>query len=328
MQISKNVFGVLSVALLVTACNSVDFKKTKAGVPYKVFSKGSGDSIKPNYIVKFEVIQKTKDTVIFSSYKQGRPEYMQVQPAAPSTNYNDIASAIMEILPKAKKGDSILISQVTDSLIKQNPQLATQAKIKKGDQFLTTLRIVDVYKSNEEAQAAVVKDRLANYEEMEKENLSRFQTDTAAQAQVARDNKIIEDYLTANNIQTQKTPWGVYIQVLNPGQGAKPAPGQFANIRYKGTNLKGQQFDAGVYPLQIGLGGSIKGFEEGAKQLAKGGKAKIFIPSILAYGPRGSGPNIGPNENLVFEMEMLDISNTQPAPAQPPVSDTTVARKR
>jgi FKBP-type peptidyl-prolyl cis-trans isomerase FkpA len=327
MQVLKNVLGVLAAALVLTACNNVDFKKTKAGVPYKVFSTGKGDSIRQNYIVKFEVIRKTKDTVLFSSYEQKMPQYLQVQPAPEQLSYSDIGGNLMEIFPKAKKGDSIYITESADSLLKQNPQLATQSPLKKGDQIITTIKIIDVYKTPEEAQAAVSKDRIANADKVDKETLERFKKDTAAQAQMAKDNKIIEDYLAKNNIQAQKTDWGVYVQTLNPGQGPKPKAGEYANVKYKGSTLAGQEFDAGVYPLQIGLGGSIKGFDEGVRQLSKGGKAKIFIPSMLGYGAQGNPPKIAPNENLIFELELLDISNTPPSPNQQVNVDTTGQRK-
>jgi FKBP-type peptidyl-prolyl cis-trans isomerase len=312
---------------VLTACNNVDFKKTKAGVPYKVFSTGKGDSIRQNYIVKFEVIRKTKDTVLFSSYEQKMPQYLQVQPAPEQLSYSDIGGNLMEIFPKAKKGDSIYITESADSLLKQNPQLATQSPLKKGDQIITTIKIIDVYKTPEEAQAAVSKDRIANADKVDKETLERFKKDTAAQAQMAKDNKIIEDYLAKNNIQAQKTDWGVYVQTLNPGQGPKPKAGEYANVKYKGSTLAGQEFDAGIYPLQIGLGGSIKGFDEGVRQLSKGGKAKIFIPSMLGYGAQGNPPKIAPNENLIFELELLDISNTPPSPNQQVNVDTTGQRK-
>ncbi|SRR5215203_494495 len=328
MQIFKSVFSVLTVGLLFTACNNVDFRKTKAGVPYKIFSKGSGDSIRQNYIIKFEVIQKTKDTVLYSSYKMNRPEYLQVQPVPATLSYNDIGGNIMEIFSKAKKGDSIYVVQSTDSLIKQNPNLATQAKVKKGDQFITTIKILEVYKTPEEAQAAVTKDRMANYDKTQQDNLKRFKTDTAVQSQIARDSKIIEDYLAKNNIQAQKTEWGIYIQTLNPGQGPKPTPGQYVSVRYTGSDLSGKVFDSGVYPIQIGMGGSIPGFEMGAKELAKGGRGKVYIPSVLGYGPQGSAPKIGPNENLIFDMEILDISNTQPAPTPQVNVDTTARTKQ
>jgi len=328
VQTFKNVLSVVSAAVLLAACNNVDFKKTKAGVPYKIFSTGKGDSISQNNVVKFEVIQKTKDTVLFSSYEKNQPQYLQVQQVPAEYSYNDIGSNLMAILTQAKKGDSIYIVQAADSLIKQSPEMASQLHIKKGTEVITTVKITDVYKTPDEASAAVTKDRLANSEKLDKENLEKFKKDTMVQAQMAKDNQIIEAYLAKNNIQAQKTDWGAYVQVINPGQGPKPAPGQYVSVRYKGSTLKGDVFDSGVYPLQIGLGGSIKGFEEGVKQLAKGGKAKIYIPSMLGYGPQGSGAKIGPNEILVFDIEILDISDKQPAPNQSGSADTTAGQKQ
>ncbi len=327
MQFSKTILSVLSIGVLLAACNSVDFKKTKAGVPYKVFGNGKGDSIKQNNIVKFEVIQRTKDSVLYSSYKMGQPQFIQIQPIPAIMSYNDIGSNIIEALTNAKKGDSLYIVQATDSLIKQNPQMAEQAKIKKGEEFITTIRILEVFKTPEEAQASVNKDRVANAGKMEKESLERFKKDTAAQAMLSRDTKIIEDYLAKNNIQAQKTDWGIYIQTINPGQGPKLKVGQYGTIKYRGHKLSGQEFDAGVYPLQAGMGGSIPGFDMGARELAKGGKANVYIPSVLAYGSNGSGPKIGPNEILVFEMELLDISDTPPAQNPQGNIDTTGAKK-
>ncbi|MFN2439823.1 MAG: hypothetical protein ABR503_11540, partial [Chitinophagaceae bacterium] len=66
--------------------------------------------------MKFEVIQKTKDTILFSSYKDGMPQYIQVQPIPATTNYSDIGGTLMEIFPRTKKGDSIYLVQAADSI--------------------------------------------------------------------------------------------------------------------------------------------------------------------------------------------------------------------
>ena len=297
--------------MVFAGCNQVEFQKTSAGVPFKVFSNKKGDSIRQNYVVRFEVLQKTKDTVLFSSYKQKSPQFLQVQSLPGKLNYNDIGGNIMEILPKLKNGDSVYMVMATDSLLKQNPEVLSKT-FKKGDQLITTLKITAVYKTNEEANAAFTKQRLEQSADRDRESLEQFRKDTATQNQMAIDNRIIEDYLAKNYIQATKTEWGAYIQILNPGQGPRPAVGQFASVKYAGRNLNGEPFDSGVYPLQIGVGGSIKGFEEGVKQLGQGGKAVVYIPSRLGYGPAGSGPKIQPNAILVFDLEMLSISDTQP----------------
>ena len=330
MKLSKSVFPVLSIALLAFACNSIDFKKTKGGVPYKIYPSKTGEKIVQGNIVKFHIQQKVKDSVIGTSYG-GVPVYQQV---SPSSKGYDIGNTLMDIFTQAKNGDSIYFVQSIDSFIAHDPSILQNTPFKKGDQLTTTVKILNVFRTPQDARADDEKERVANAGNMEKKNLEQFNKSPQAQEQMKIDSKIIEDYLTANHIQAEKTPWGVYVQMLNPGQGPKPEAGKFALLRYRGTNLEGQEFDsnekpnAPLYPLQIGMGGSIKGFEEGVKAISKGGKARIFIPSILGYGSAGSPPRIKPNENLIFEVEVVDITDTPPASNQLPGKvDTTQARK-
>lgn len=327
------IFSLFSVALLAIACNSVDFKKTPGGIPYKVFSSSKGDSIRQDYVVKFYVIQKLGDSVLFSSYRDNMPQYQQIRPVPSTASYNDIRGAIMELMPKLKKGDSIYLVQATDSLLKMDPEAEKSGRIKKGQQIVTTIRIAEVFKTTDEADAEIlksneakIKENIAKAMEEDKANLEAFRKDTARQAQLQKDNRLIEDYLKKNNITAQKTDWGVYVQVQEPGQGPKPGIGKYAYVKYKGTHLNGEQFDAGEFPMQIGAPGMIKGFEEGVKQLAKGGRARIIIPSVIAYGKEGRTPSIKADENLVFDLELLDVSD-RPIKRQQPNIDTTQAPK-
>jgi len=321
--------GIIAASVIWSACNNIDFRKTSIGIPYKVFSSKKGDSVHVNYFVKYQVIQKIKDSVIFNTYWD-LPIYEQVQAVNRTLTYNDIRGNVQEILPKVKAGDSIYIVQSTDSMIKDNPQM----QFKKGQELITTIRVVDVFKNVEDATAAQMKDNepkikaaIQKATEDEKTNLASFRSDTATQRQVAKDNQIIENYLKSHNIQAQKTDWGVYVQVLNPGTGPKPTIGKFVNVKYAGTHLSGESFDSGVYPLQVGMPGAVKGFENGVMQIAQGGKAKIFIPSSLAYGPGGRLPVIKPNENLIFDLEVLEISDT-PIRQQPQASVDTSKRTK
>ena len=328
MKSVKAITSMLMFAMIMfSACKSeIDFKKTRGGVPYKIFSEGKGkDTIAVDDIVKYHRIVKIKDSVLNNTYLE-IPVYDKVR--FPSPSYGD---PLPEILTKAKEGDSIYFVQAMDTFIFHNPQIEQQTPFRKGDQLVTTIRVVKVFKSEEEARAEFMKDNdkamqesFKKIEAGEKDELAAFKKDPVKQAQLAKDNKIIEDYLKAKNIQTQKTDWGVYVQILNPGQGPKPAIGKFANVQYRGSLLSGEEFDKGIYPLQIGTGGSIKGFEEGVRQLAKGGRAIVYIPSVLGYGAVGSGPKIKANENLVFELELLDISDTPPQQSTQP-ADTSHA---
>ena len=321
MKFLKIVLCVLVVATTVAACQSIDFKKTSAGIPYKIFSNGnSKDSIKLGSFVKLNVIRKTKDTVLFNSYTTKKSVFLEVaKPQTPSF-YNDISSAIMEILVKAKKGDSIYLTQSSDSLLK-DPQ--TPPGVKKGDQVITTVRVEDVFKTKEETDAAYYKEQIPSKEElaennkMMKQNFSAYMKDSANAASLQKDDKIIEDYLKANGINARKTDWGVYVQDLTPGSGPKPSLRQYTKVNYKGMHLSGEIFDQGSIPnVQIGGQGTIPGFWLGILELQKGGKGRVYIPSLLGYGVQGSPPKIKANEPLIFEIELLDISDV-PFPGQP-----------
>jgi len=323
MKFVRTILGMSLLAILFASCQSVDFKKTSAGIPYKLFPSKKGDSVKLSSIVKYNVVQKIKDSVLYSSYQQKRPEYFQNQAVnlnqQQKLQYTDIKGNVEEILKKAKEGDSIYIVQSTDSLIKQNPQVT----FKKGEQLITTVKLEKVYKNGEDANADIMKEQGAMYEENKAKGHEQFLKDTAAQSSIQKDDKVIEDYLKAHNIQAEKDKLGIYFEHLTPGQGSKPKFGQFANVKYKGMLLTGEVFDQGVYPVQIGMAQVVFGFMEAASQLSKGEKARIYIPSLLAYGPQGNPPKIKPNTILVFEMENLDITDKQPMPQQQPV-DTSV----
>lgn len=311
---SSNIVFILVMATSIVACQNVDFKKSGAGVPYKIFSSKKGDSVRTGSIVKYQVIQKIKDSIFYSSYERKKPEYFQVKPASEKPAYSNIKATVEEIISKAREGDSIYLVQATDSLIKENPQ---QTMFKKGQQLITTVRIEKVYKTEDEANADYLKEQAAAYEENKKQGLANFKKDTAAQASIQRDDKIVEDYLKAHNIQAQKNEWGIYIERLTPAQGPKPKFGQFSNLKYKGMHLSGEVFDQNIMPVQIGISQVVFGFMEGASQLGKGEKARIYIPSLLAYGQQGSPPKIKPNENLIFELEVLEVSDKQPEQQQP-----------
>ena len=325
MKLAKLGLCILAAAVVFTACKNVDFKKTKGGVAYKVFPAGkSKDSIGVGSIVKYNVVRKVvakgkKDTIIQNSY-EGMPQYEDVRASAGT--YFD---AFSEILTHAHVGDSIYFEQLIDSFIVKQPDLETSTPFRKGDKLISSLRIVQVFKSPEEAQADFTKERTANSDRIEAQELKGFNNSPEVQKQMAIDNKIIEDYLKANNIQTQKSPWGAYVQVIEPGTGPKPVFGKHLQVKYSGTNLDGKEFDAGVFAMQYGAGRSIKGFEEGVRFLGKGGKAKVFVPSILGYGPRGSGDKIQPNQILIFNIELLDIADAPTVQAPPPVQDTSHA---
>jgi len=105
------------------------------------------------------------------------------------------------------------------------------------------------------------------------------------------------------------TPSGLQYQVLTAGTGAKPAADSGVKVHYKGSLLEGKTFDSSYdrgEPATMPLQGVIPGWAEGLQLMPVGSKYKFWIPSALAYGEQGP-PAIGPNQVLVFEVELLDI---------------------
>ena len=106
---------------------------------------------------------------------------------------------------------------------------------------------------------------------------------------------------------------GLQYKILKAGTGDLPKADDMVTVNYRGTHVDGTEFDSGTHEFQANR--VISGWTQALQLMPVGSKWQVFIPSDLAYGPRGHAPSIGPDEALIFEMELL---STKPAaPAQP-----------
>lgn len=106
------------------------------------------------------------------------------------------------------------------------------------------------------------------------------------------------------------TESGLQYEVISEGKGPKPSAESTVNVTYHGTTIDGKVFDSSVErgdTVTFPLNGVIKGWTEGLQLMPVGSKYRFFIPSDLAYGPRGAGGHIGPNATLIFEVELIGI---------------------
>lgn len=104
-------------------------------------------------------------------------------------------------------------------------------------------------------------------------------------------------------------PNGIQYKIIKTGNGRKPVDSDMVQVNYRGALIDGTEFDATEpdHPASLKLSSLIAGWKEALKLMPEGSKWKIFIPAPLAYGERGVGSDIGPNETLVFEVELLAI---------------------
>ena len=108
------------------------------------------------------------------------------------------------------------------------------------------------------------------------------------------------------------TESGLQYEVIVSGDGAKPTTADQVTVHYHGMLTDGTVFDSSVdrgQPATFGVTQVIKGWTEALQLMSVGDKWKLTIPSGLAYGDQGAGGMIGPGATLVFEVELLGITN-------------------
>ncbi len=113
-------------------------------------------------------------------------------------------------------------------------------------------------------------------------------------------------------------PSGLQYEVIKMGTGPKPTATDKVTTHYHGTLLDGKVFDSSVergQPAQFGVNQVIPGWTEALQLMPVGSKWKLFVPSNLAYGEHGAQGAIGPNETLIFEVELLSIDKPEPKDA-------------
>ncbi len=105
-------------------------------------------------------------------------------------------------------------------------------------------------------------------------------------------------------------PSGLQYKILTTGNGPKPKASDTVKCHYEGKLINGQIFDSSIRrgePAEFPVSGVIAGWVEALQLMPVGSKWQLYIPAELAYGTHGAGQSIGPNETLIFDVELLAI---------------------
>ncbi len=139
----------------------------------------------------------------------------------------------------------------------------------------------------------------------------------AKMEKVAEENRQAGEQWLADNAEKDGvvvTESGLQYKVLTQGAGKKPSDTDTVSVHYRGTLLDGTEFDSSYSrgePAEFPVNRVIAGWTEALQLMPVGSKWELYIPSDMAYGAAGTGREIGPNQTLMFEVELLDIKTAE-----------------
>ena len=273
--------------------NADGYSVLPGGVEYKIIKKGQGTrkaAVGDNVEMFIHVF--LEDSSIFDSRKM----YSAESPVPVTIQRPQRSGDLMEGFMMLAAGDSALLAVPVDTLLKGSQAQMPGMKPGTGQRMRYQVNVVSVRTAEEK---------------------KKFDDEQSAK-QKTIDEAQLQAYFKKNKIKPLKTASGLYYTISKEGTGNKAMPGDLLKVNYTGKLLNGNKFDSNTdtafkhvepFEVKIGKGMVIKGWDEGMCLFNKGTKATLYIPSGLAYGAQDRSPQIPANSVLIFDVELVDISN-------------------
>jgi len=283
-------------------CQSGSGFKTYQAISYKIVKHGTGKKATISDFAEIQLVAKADTNTLADSWHQIK-EGLIIPIKSDSKDRTDWQG----LLQFMTAGDSIYAEVPCDSILKSIPmerQGQLPKWLRKGNKVILNISCISIMTEEEK-----------NKKEKEK-----------AAAQLVKDDQGLQEYFTKNNIKPIKTQSGLYYIISKEGSGPAIAAGQKVTMNYTGKLLSGTPFDSNIdsnfhhvapFSFQVGTHQVIPGWDEGVLLLKKGAKAQLFIPSNLAYGAQSPSPTLPANSDLIFDVEVTDVS-AAPAPTNGP----------
>lgn len=280
----KILFLLVAAAAVLAACNNNQYKKSRSGLLYKIYSDGKNPVAKKGQVIKLQFRQKLKDSVLQETYTSV-PGYALVDSVGPVYN-------AAELFPLLRKGDSLVVVLLGDSIQKK---FGLPPYMKKSDKIMLHFKVLDIFPSTELATA----DRAAEFAKQKDKQAKAF-----------------EDYMANKKNGLQRTAGGVYVDVKDPGNGPQVENGKLISIKYTGKLIPSEKqfetnMDGSNPPIEYVImpeAQMIRGWNEALLLFKKGGKGTLYIPSDMAYGDQ-QGPGGLPYQPLLFDIEVVDVKD-------------------
>lgn len=302
----KKSIVILGLAMLsLTACQK--FQDGGGGMEYKIITDNGEARIQEGDFISLGAVIKTEsDSLLMSTYETGQPTFMAAQkPMYPG----DIMSALL----KLGSGDSAVFKFNIDSMVAKG---INRPEGIEGSHLIYTFKINHVIPKGELSDSAF-HGQVEKYIAAEQEKIKNAEAG------------IISSYVKNEKLETKSTGSGLQYVIEEQGKGALAKVGDTVEVNYTGRFLNGEQkaFDTSIeavakkeggnlynpqrpyepIKIPVGLGSVIPGWDEGLQLLPEGSKAKLIVPSKLAYGEQGAMGAIPPYTPLVFELEIIKV---------------------
>ena len=281
---------------LMAACSN---PKTTAGLEFEYLRKGDGKVVAPGQFLLIDLtVEDGKDSVWLDTRESREPALVRVDPE--NEKFPDQGeSGVYRML---SKGDSVTFTIDVATIYEKTWMQPVPKSMDRKMAVTYHLGVIEVMDES----------RLKAYQQQRLEVQERNRLNEAI-VQFGKDTTIIAAHLTSKTIKAKISADGIRYTVEREGSGRTPQTGSKAYVRYKGYTLDGRVFDSNLQgsPLEVevGRGKVISGWDTMLKEMKKGSRYTIYLPSLFGYGDRGFEPDIKPNTILVFEMEILDIKD-------------------
>jgi FKBP-type peptidyl-prolyl cis-trans isomerase FkpA len=296
----KLFFISVALTIVIAACRQgpyPGYDKTDSGLYYKIERGNSEKSLPVEgdvLTVEMSYYLQENDSLLFSAKDAVEPIMLPVQKSLFSGDINEGLFMITE-------GDSASFIVKADSFIIYNigitemPPFITAESMFRFEIKVLGHKTKDEYMA--EMQVKLEQERQMLEEMKNQESIDR------------------EAWLKENNITVKPTASGLYFIQKQAGSGPKVEVGDKVSAHYTGYFLNGQEFDSSVgaaapFAFIAGNGQVIQGWDEAVLMMRKGGKARIILPSQIAYGESDPRSPIPPFATLVFDLEVVDVEKT------------------
>ena len=228
--------------------------------------------------------------ILGSSQQASMLEQAEMQNLRDSGSYAvglQLAEEAREYAREFDANDTMLLKALQDALVDSNMQLSREE----------AERAFELYEEKRQEQERAGESAVEQNDEP-----------TQAERNMERSKAFLKENIAKDGVK--RTSTGVQYKVLRSGSGASPGASDRVKVHYRGKLIDGTVFDNSYKrekPATFGVNQVIKGWQEGLQRMKPGGKYKLFIPPRLAYGKGGAGEQIGPNQALIFTVELLEV---------------------